>query len=212
METIRKLVKPGAILQGGAFRLDKGPTGAEHYAFRYVVLLHNSCVKNGLETKLACIVNDLGVKPEERPKATGKFSLPSEYIQILSEMQIPPESVLIFYESTLRNRARGDMETDGSIAHKIDEFTGKKVPVCASIMGRFYADLTRAGYTQQVGFYARNPVLEIPEEKPDTSCPFGPLKGAVKTYSGYSLGIEVLNYFVHPDGSITVGGIFEPQK
>ncbi|GEM_PF-5996871 len=212
MDTIKKLVKPGAIIQGGAFRLDNGPTTAELASFRHAISLHLECRKLGVYTKLGCIVNDLALKPSERPKLTKVHPLPEEYIKLLGEADIPAEAVAIFYESTLRNKAQKDAKDGLNVTRKINESSGIPVPVCVSIMGRYYMDLAEAAYPQQVGFYARNTVPEIPEEKPDRACPFGPIRGAVKEYSGYSTTIEVLNYFVHPDGSITTGGIFEPQK
>lgn len=213
---IKQQVKDGALIQGGAFRIDKGPTKTEIFSFKLAATLVEECRKDGKRVVLGCIVNDLALKPDKRPKATGVFEWPKEYLQILSEAGISAPEIEISYESTLRNGASQDFHR-GKItggAFKKNESTGIDVPRCRSIMGKFYSTLAKKGYVQQVGFYTiePKPEPESPEEIPDTACPFGPIEGALKRGSGYELRLEVLNYMVHPDGRVATAGIFEPDK
>lgn len=202
---IRAGVKNGAFIQGGAFRLDKGPTALERHTFRLAAGLHRECLTEGLQTRVGCIVNDLALPAVQRPKATGRLELPEDYVRILRENGLSPEILAIFYESTLRNRAVHDV-TRGhvpTVKLKANGKTGVPVAICASIMGRFYFELAQTGYTQQVGFYAREPKPRAaPGEVQDRACSVGPVKGAMKDHSGYELRIEVLNYWVAetPDG------------
>lgn len=214
---IKLHVKEGALIQGGAFRMDKGPTKTELHSFRLAVTLVEECRKDGKVVSMGCIVNDLALKPEKRPKATGVFEWPKEYLQILSEAGISTPEIVLFYESSLRNGAKRDLDggkiEDG--AFKINERTGIEVPRCRSIMGKFYSTLAKKGYTQQVGFYTYEPKPEANEEAgeiADNACPFGPIEGALKRGSGYELRLAVLNYFVYPDGRLQTAGLFEPDK
>lgn len=116
--------------------------------------------------------------------------------------------MLLMYESSLRNRVR----KDGRATHK-NRQTGIKVAVCANIMGCYYQTLADLGFTQQVGFYAREPKPETGQgERGDTACPFGPMLGAVEPRSGYKLRLSVLNYSVHPDGAIRPMCSLEPDR
>lgn len=206
MDTIRKLVKPGAAIQGGAFRLDKGPTMTEIHTFKMAITLHEGCMKDGKETRLVCIIDDLALKPGERPKATGIITLPDEYIRLLQEAHIPLDSVMIFYESTLRNKVTSDKKRRGlEVATKINGTTGFDVPICASIMGRFYTELAELGIPMQIGFYATR---ESSED--DSACPWGPMKGAMESESGYGLKLEVLNFMVRLDLFISSPRLFVP--
>lgn len=211
---VKTLVKPGAVIQGGAFRLDKGPTDAERHAFRNAVALHEGCIRDGRDTHLAVIVNDLALAPSARPKLTGGSPFPEEYVRLLQEAHIPVESIMVFYESTLRNGAQSDAKRKGvAVAMKLNGTTGMPVPICASIMGRFYSELAEAGFAQQIGFYARQPNDDaLLDERADTACPLGPLKGAKESESGYQLRLEVINYFVFPDGRVGVGGHYVPKE
>jgi hypothetical protein len=222
-----KHVKPNALIQGGAFRLDKGPTNTELRTFKLAVLLHEECRKNRTKTEIGCMVNDFGIAPELRPRFSAEsevasyrkllsrayiktsievwaslYSIPKPYLDFLRKHTlIPPACIATFQETYLRNRASED---DVSSLRMNDE-TGFRVPVCASIMGRFYHELARRGYTQQIGFYAQEP---RPDD--DKACPIGPIKGADKKLSGYELQIDVLNYWVYQDGRIALGGFFQP--
>jgi hypothetical protein len=207
VEPVIKLVRSGAVIQGGAFRLDKGPTATEFRTFELAVETVRQARGTGMEVKLACIVNDMGVKPEERPKRTGIFTFPDEYVLLLRAACIPVADVMIFYESTLRNRVAKDISRGMNVARKVNEESGLEVPICTSIMGRFYTDLAAQGVPQGIGFYAQEP-----RPRDDKACPWGPSKGADERQSGYPLRLEVLTYFVRPDGYIVVGGIFEPKK
>ena len=197
-----KHIKNKAFVQGGSFRLDKGPTPTELASFKLALDLHLASRTN---TRLGCIFNDLGLEPFKRPKATGESPVPHDYVALLQKAHIPAEDVTIFYESTLRNRAYADNVP----SMKIHEIAGSPIPVCMSIMGRFYAELANAGYEQQIGFYSREPKSPIPGEIPDKSCPMGPVYGA-SPVSGYRLRLEVINYWVHMNGSVTLACLKGP--
>jgi len=207
VEPVRRLVRSGAVIHGGAFRLDKGPTATEFRTFELAVETLRQAIAEGKQAKLACIVNDMGVKPEERPKRTGIFTFPKEYERLLIEACIPVADVMIFYESTLRNRVAKDIGRGMDVARKVNEQSGLEVPICMSIMGRFYTDLALLGIPQTIGFYAIEP---RPSE--DRACPFGPMLGADQRRSGYQLKMEVIVYFVDQDGGIVPGGRFEPKE
>ncbi|MFH0884698.1 MAG: hypothetical protein V1861_03230 [Candidatus Micrarchaeota archaeon] len=266
VKRIVKHVKPNAMIQGGAYRVDRGPTPREWRCFRLAVLLHEECKKEGVATEIACIVNDLGLSPQDRPKTIASqdsgsiplteegmrrrkafqkslsdgLSIPELYYDLLlrecsSQGQeavfFPREMFKIedvktfgeafaislgdyvgevvrrlvpltfFSESALRNRASEDKVS----SLRLNDSTGFPVPICASIMGRFYHELAKRGHPQQIGFYTQEP-----RPADDHACPIGPDKGARKHDSGYDLSIEVINYWVYPDGRITLGGIFMP--
>jgi len=213
-----QIVKPKAIIQGGAFRLDKGPTFAEKRAFELAVSLVEGCRKQGKQTDLCVMVNDLAVPKNERPKtrhAPVIEVLPQEYLRLLQSAHISAEQILIFYESTLRNRVSHDLRRNG------DEFRGNLeirddgIPTvkCPNIMGRFYTELAERGYEQQIGFYTREPKPEPenPEEIPDRACSFGPQLGAMPDRSGYALGIEIINFWVGPEGNTIIAGGYKPR-
>jgi hypothetical protein len=201
MEVI-KHIKNKAFIQGGSFRLDKGPTPTELASFKHALDLHLASKTN---TQLGCMVNDFGIAPCKRPKTTGNFTFPPDYILMLQKAQIPVEDVLIFYETTLRNRAHAD----NASSMKIHEISGHRIPTCTSIMGRFYTELANAGYEQQIGFYSKEPKLSIPGEVPDKSCSAGPVYGT-RDASGYKLRLEVINYWVYQSGLVTVACIQKP--
>ncbi|MFH1784967.1 MAG: hypothetical protein ABH842_00925 [Candidatus Micrarchaeota archaeon] len=211
----RILVKDGILVQGGAFRIDKGPTRTEIVSFRLAVTLVEELRKDGKNVKLGCIVNDLALKPDKRPKTTGIFEWPEEYLERLRDARIYPPDVRIYYESTLRNGASQDLHRN-RITHgafKVNETTGINVPRCRSIMGKFYSTLAKEGYIQQIGYYTFEPRSEIGlGEVADKACPFGPIEGAIERGSGYQLRLEVINYLIYPDGKIQAVGVFEPEK
>jgi hypothetical protein len=195
---LEPLVKDGAIIQGGSFRLDRGPTATETRAFELAVALYDLCLWSGRAVKLCLIVNDLGLAPADRPKATGSFAFPAAYQQVLEERGISRDDVLLTYESSLRNRVK----KDGKASRK-NRATGIQVAVCANIMGRYYRTIAGLGFAQQVGFYAREPKREVgPEEKEDAACPLGPVLGTMEHRSGYALRLDVLNYSVLPSGEV----------
>lgn len=215
MNVTKKTTKQRILIQGGAFRLDKGPTQAEKHAFRRAVSLYKEVLDSGKDVRLGCMVSDFASKPEDRPKATGRLELPEEYVRILQDHGIPIKDLEIFYETTLRNRASKDARKPNSdVVTKKNEHTGIPVPICASIMGRFYYTLHVEGYSQQIGFYTseEKPKPATPDERPDNACPSGPVYGAMYDMSGYELRIEVLNFWVHSDGRVEEAGKFSPRK
>ncbi len=205
---LKHLVKSNSVIQGGSFRLDREPTKAEFASFKYAVELVRECRSAGKEVRLCTMINDLALSSEQRPKSTGILSFPVEYIELLHTTALTLEEILIFYESTLRNRAMEDIRR-GKNPSKLDinSHTCFAIPKCLNIMGRYYFDLEKMGFAQQVGFFARDPRAE---SEPDQSCPLGPVKGAL--FSGYVLQIEVLTYFVYSNGRISVGGYFNPNS
>jgi len=204
---ISSLVKDGAVIQGGSFRLDKGPTATEKRAFEFAVFLYELCLRSRRDVKLCLIVNDLGLVAVERPKSTGSFEFPAAYLRLLEQGEVDQEDVLLLYESSLRNRVRKDGK-----AFKTNRQSGIQVAVCANIMGRYYRTIADLGFVQQVGFYAREPKPEVgPGEREDTACPLGPMVGALEHRSGYKLGLSVLNYSVFPNGEIRAMCNLEPE-
>ncbi|MFH1521040.1 MAG: hypothetical protein ABID61_05330 [Candidatus Micrarchaeota archaeon] len=211
----KKLVNDGILVQGGAFRIDKGPTKTEIRSFRLAVTLVEELRRDGKNVKLGCIVNDLALKPEQRPKATGVFEWPKEYLDRLQDAMIDPPDVRIYYESTLRNGASQDLHRWRIFggAFKKNEATGLDVPRCRSIMGKFYSTLAKEGYIQQIGYYTFEPKPEpAPGEVADKACLYGPIEGALEGGSGYKLRLEVVNFLIYPDGRIQAVGAFEPDK
>lgn len=210
-------VKSGALMQGGSFRLDLGPTKAEIDSFRLAVVLYDECRKAGKQTKLGCIINDFALPPQARPKATGRLEFPQEYLQILRAQNLIDEGarleqirpgkggaviflastngfeIRIFYESSLRNAARKDARS----VLKVNFLSGIEVPACPAIMGKFYSILAKAGFSQHVGFFAK-------EDKPcdDNSCSIGPTLGARRDMSGYEPEIPIINWYISSDGRI----------
>jgi hypothetical protein len=206
IHSLEPLVQDGAIIQGGSFRVDKGPTATETSAFEFAAALYEFCLRAGRDVKLCLIVNDLGLSPAERPKAEGVFEFPAAYLAILEQIGVDQGSVLLMYESSLRNRVR----KDGKAAKK-NRQTGVQVAVCANIMGRYYQTIADLGFTQQVGFYAREPRAHAgPGEIEDRACPLGPMVGAMEHRSGYELRLSVLNYSVFPNGEIRAMCNLEP--
>ncbi len=179
-----------AFIQGGSHRADKGPRTDELQSFRKAVELHRKCLDEGLQTTLGCMVNDLAIPSKERPKNTGTlYQFPEEYLKILQKARISITDVVIFYESSLRNRASLDASRKGiKIAKKINEHTGFPVPLCASIMGRFYKTLEGQGFAQVIGIY--------------TLMDCGPEKGAKKELSGYDIRMDVVNFYVDATGNV----------
>lgn len=206
MQHLNLLIKPNSVIQGGSFRLDRGPTKAEFASFKYAVDLVRECRSAGKEVRLCTMVNDLALSSEQRPKSTGILRFPEEYVELLHTANLTPEEILIFYESTLRNKAMEDIRR-GKNPSKLDinSHTGFSIPKCLNIMGRYYFNLEKMGFVQQIGFFARDQRTDS-----DHSCPLGPVKGAL--FSGYNLQIEVLTYFVYPDGRVSVGGYFNPRE
>lgn len=173
------LVEPGALIAGGAYSLHKPATPAEIWSFREAVSFHLSCLKQGLDTKLICMVNDFGLSPEERPKNKGiDLSFPEEYLQILTEAGLSPIDVRIFYESYLRNKAQSK--------DRIHEKLGINTVKCASIMAKMYGILEGEGNTQLIGFW--------------TVRDAGPNRGLDKDLSGYTVSMRVRNYFLDEEG------------
>ncbi len=198
-EVMARRVEGRTFIQGGAYRLDKGPTPTEIGSFRLAAGLHAACLAEGKATTLGCIVNDLGIPAQERPKATGRSILPIEYFDLLTSAGIPAGEVQIVYESTLRNKVGKDASRHGlPVALKVNEETGVAVPICVSIMGRFYSDLAIQGYARQIGFF-----VQEPKPSDDQSCPFGPVYGAREDRSGYALRLDVMNFWVHADGRVS---------
>ena len=141
---------------------------------------------------------DLGLKPEERPNATGVFTLPKEYLDVLHELEIDEKHIAISYESTLRNRVR----KDELLSLKINSNKGIPVAICANIMGKFYDNLASQGYERQIGFYSLDkPKLET-QEQVDNACPYGQQKGALEHESGYAPRIGVNVFWVYPNGAV----------
>ncbi|MDO8554813.1 MAG: hypothetical protein Q7S22_08440 [Candidatus Micrarchaeota archaeon] len=185
-----KIVKTPAFIQGGSHRIDKGPRTDELQSFRKAVELHRKCLDEGLQTTLGCMVNDLAIPSKERPKNTGTpYQFPEEYLKILQEARIPIAEVVVFYESSLRNGASQDARRRGvKIAETMNEYTGFPVPVCASIMGRFYKTLEEQGFAQVIGVY--------------TLMDCGPEKGAKKERSGYDIKMDVVNFYMDAKGNV----------
>ncbi len=209
---IVRVVRPRALIQGGSFRYDTGPTATEQRSFLLAVMLHTSCLSEGIQTRMGCMVNDFGVEPPVRPKRTGVFVFPEPYLKILQNAGLRPDQVLLFYESTLRNRVTKDRGQGAPVAVKVHGETGVPIPICASIMGRFYTGLANQGFAQQIGFYVREPKKIRGDGSVDQACPWGPEKGAQRERSGYGLKLEVINYGVYPDGRILSMGLFEPER
>ena len=197
---VSKAQKP-VLIQGGPFRIDKGPTHAETSSFKHAIVLHDEFGKQGGGSTLGCVINDLALSPSERPKATGILPFPTEYLELLQQAGISPEDVLVFYESTLRNQVKCDFDRRKlRVATKINESTGFPVPICRSIMGRFYYNLAKLGFATQIGFYlAEKPLFEEDERK-DNACVFGPIEGALS--GGYQTPLTTINFLVKTDGSI----------
>ncbi len=204
-----ELVKDNSIIQGGSFRLDKGPTKIERESFKYAVQLMKECKKEGKKIILGCMINDLAVKPEERPKKTGKLEWPTSYLKILKNARVPLSKIYVDYESKLRNEADGDRRKRGvKIAR-----SKKGIPICRSIMGKFYDKLAKKGYRQQIGFYVNEPKNKSTnaQENEDNSCPFGPIDGAIERGSGYKLKIEIINFLVESNGKVSKPIKIEPE-
>jgi hypothetical protein len=209
IKRISKRLKNRALIQGGSFRLDHGSTNTEINSFRLAIRLYDETKRAGKIVSLGCIVNDLGLNPDQRPKKTGTLEWPKEYLELLQEAKIPLPEIRVDYESSLRNAVSHDIARK-----KIKPVTAKEHPVlgvptitCPPIMGKYYQKLAHSGYTQQVGFYTQEP-----RPADDNSCSVGPTIGATYHASGYHLEIEVLNYWVHPDGQLSLGGHFEAEK
>ncbi len=226
---VKILVNPRSFISGGSFRIDKGPTPAEIHSFRMAVSLHKECLAEGINTSLGIMVNDLALPPEERPKKTLKLALPVVYVSILKEYGLcsnsdaehlstgllEPVSVVrglpqllyrfgllqIAFESNLRNSASKNAARDSRIRVKMNGHTGFPVPMCVTIMGRFYRSLASIGYAQQIGFYTMEEKPEPgPGEIADKACAFGPVEGAIS--SGYPLQLNVVTWLVGSDGEI----------
>ncbi|MBI2080009.1 hypothetical protein HYT84_04540 [Candidatus Micrarchaeota archaeon] len=188
------------VIQGGAYRADLGPNKTQLKTFKFALSAFKTLIEEGGSeyrqrdaVKLACIVNDLGMAPRNRPKRVHNFSLPSEYLGMLERAKINSGEVLIFWESTLRNGAEQDRERRGI---KIQKTEGGS-PRCVSIMGRFYEILARLGFRSQIGFYEAKTEIPPPDYKGaiDRACIYGPIEAALG-FSGYELKIEVLNALV----------------
>ncbi len=196
---VSKAQKP-VLIQGGPFRIDKGPTHAETSSFKHAIVLHDEFGKQGGGSTLGCVINDLALSPNERPKVTGAVPFPTKYLELLQQAGISPEDVLVFYESMLRNQARRDLYKGINVAVRVNDHTGFSVPICRSIMGRFYYNLAKLGFATQIGFYlAEKPLFEEDERK-DGACVFGPIEGALS--GGYQTPLSTINFLVKPDGSI----------
>jgi len=196
-------------VQGGGFRLDLGPTEVELATFQLAIALFSGRGDMRKRRSLVILLNDIGLKSEERPKTdmglTPTDLIPLQYIELLEKSGIKPEWVLFFYESTLRNGASSKMRSAREDGYAIfpGGGEGRVVATCPYLMGQFYQTLERRGFTIQVGF---NPF----EPKPvgDNSCMLGAVKGTSPALFGKSLGIKVLSYSVYPNGTVNVAGAY----
>lgn len=222
-------VQERAFIQGGSFRLDRGPTKTEAECFRLAAILHDECRKAGKTTAMGFIVNDLALSPQERPKATLRMAVPEEYLAILQEHALigdddrmelirsgsrdkpkafflaAPEGLVlhILFESSLRNAARNDLR---SIIGEANE-SGKRIPHCPAIMGKFYDLIAKFGYSQQIGFYTYQS-----QGCGEGSCPRGPTMGAIERASGYAPRIAIANHWVYPNGLVSFGLCIDGEK
>ncbi len=211
MRKLTSLMKEPLLIQGGNFRLDKGPTKTEILSFSHAINFYQAFLRQKNNVRLGCLVNDFGLPADKRPKKYDGISIlaydrwPLEYLALLEGARIPVPNIKIFYESSLRNRVRTDFDHGRirSVGLKESE-TGLEVATCPAIMGCFYSLLAKHGFKAQFGLYVKEPKCSD-----DHSCEFGPVRGALYD-SGYDLKIDVLNYWVLPDGELRLGGYFEP--
>ena len=204
---ILPFVRHNAFIAGGNYRIDLGPGDTQVKTFRMATNLYRACLDEGIVAKLGCIVNDLGVPPEKRPKFPGNtLFFPRPYREELDLAGLKFADVEIFYESTLVNKARKDANKGAEIA-----LSANGNVVCYAIMGKFYDLLAKSGYSQAVHFYTLNVNNPGWDGRSDKACAHGP-SDALLGFSGYELRIYVSNYFVDYDGLLYPDGDFEPKK
>jgi hypothetical protein len=74
-------------------------------SFRWAVELHKELLDKGISSVLILFINDIGLSAEERTHIIGQYKIPDNYLEILRYNNVNPESAVIIFESTLRNRA-----------------------------------------------------------------------------------------------------------
>lgn len=77
----------------------------EQACFTYGATMVASARQQGLPSSLVLWINDIGICPEERGRIKENYKMPANYLRILQDVDLSPESVEVVFESTVRNKA-----------------------------------------------------------------------------------------------------------
>lgn len=208
----------GPLIQGGNFRMDIGPTKNQALAFEWAAVLHEEFRSNDLKTHLCCILDDMRLEPEQRPRNANlkpEEFFPKEYFDVLRVARIPISEVVIFFEGSLRNwvdrdiryalakqentqnRKRKGIEWNIERLRLMVSENGTTDVHCAMLFGKFYIKVMEMGYPQLIGFY-----------EPRNTC--GPSSGTSLQKSGYTMQLEVINYMVNEEGTLVHACTYDP--
>jgi hypothetical protein len=168
------------IIDGGHYLLEEDESGKIKHlvnpvstaTLRAAVHLYK-CAKNEKKNvSLGFMMGDLAISPDKRQECNSSFEFPEEYTKILRENGISPEEIIIFYESSLRNRGdktlkkglkegkvvrlsnrlRVNAELFG-IADELSNTNPKKpMPNCRMILAQALRDKELKGYNTAVNF------------------------------------------------------------
>jgi hypothetical protein len=180
MKKLLPKVTQKTIIEGGHYLLEERGMGeiipklnpVSTLTFREAVGLYVESKRLGKDVSLSFLVGDLSLSPKKRIECKQGFDFPTEYLRILDEYGVAVDSILLFYESTLRNRAVNRIRSGlkkGSILKEDDccyvsnttphnhllsniDFGKKPVPNCRMILGQQLKDKESLGFIRAINF------------------------------------------------------------
>lgn len=168
------------IIDGGHYLLEENEEGNTQHlvnpvstaTLKAAVHLYK-CAKNEKKNvSLSFMLGDLSLSPNKRREFNSFFEFPEDYAKILKENGISTEEIIVFYESSLRNRGdktlkkgvksgrivmlsntlRMNVELFG-IADQLSNINSEKpVPNCRMILAQALRDKELKGYDTAVNF------------------------------------------------------------
>ena len=154
-------------------------------SFEIAVKVFKKSLNKGLRVGLGILVNNMGSVCDAKSKACvvdsdvikDNFTLPKEYLNILSNNNVDPKDVIVYWEKSLRNRGKKELHKmiktgDGSVALKegaywfADPKDGRKITLsrpnvndeygmaaCPLIMAAFTYQIHQDGFDTGLHFY-----------------------------------------------------------
>ncbi len=185
MKNMKKIIISGGhfVLLNGEPVINEGTLVSFLFAVDFYIKKRN----DGYNVSLSVLINDIGEVCgksfcsifDKQPFNRENFLLPKEYIEVLNENELTPESVLIFWEKHVKNRAkkflRRKVKEGYPFLEKVDALyckhnSGREIPIsrkmihdkygspaCLLIMAFFTKEQERLGFNESFNFYYIGP-------------------------------------------------------
>jgi hypothetical protein len=209
--SLETLLQPDTVIEGGHYIAGEAVDSLCEWSWEKAVELYAQASRLGMPgIGLMLLVEDFNVAAAERNHYHANYQLPPSYRRALDARHVDPDTVIVTWETQLRNRANGDLrrrlkprltwQGDGYITRAQDgtqrRVTRGTVPVCNFIMARYIADKDRL-YKNSLNLY-------------DLKWECESNGGVVVSRSLYDTQITVFNAFVTP--ALQIGFVVRHQK